>query len=222
MQPTTPASHGRSIRHFFQFGLKSIMLITVICAVALTWWRQRGLIEKLEATREELETCKDELEFQQTVNRIFDVINVDKPKHRELLRVVQRFTGGPLFRLFGSFEKRSVGFPIGDLPFEVVVLHHDSMSIPGGVISVAVLLQDREVVDFVVRDVSTREGSHQPHLEDADNDGKLDFVIDCHPGIWSPPGAKPHTIGYAITSDGFVEMTRPPRPFREFGPAELP
>jgi hypothetical protein len=87
---------------------------------------------------------------------------------------------------------------------EVVLFHCDTHSVPGSVDSVAAMLRDHKLVDVVSRESNTRTEWHEVSLQDTDNDGNVEVVFDCSPGLWS--NSKPFTLAYEISSTGFSEI----------------
>jgi hypothetical protein len=212
-------SRPRSLRSYLQFGLKSLMLATVVCAVAVTWWRQRDLIQELQEAHNTIQQREAEREFNGNLTRAFGAIDLDKSRHRELFYALRNFSRG--FSPFASFHAAHVHPEDGGAPLEVLLFHFDTDSSHGYVATVGILLRNDEIMDFVARNESSRYASHGATLEDADNDGEVELLIDCEPG-WSSVGSQPFVVAYAITPKGFWKMYQPPRQFRPFRPRELP
>ena len=67
---------------------------------------------------------------------------------------------------------------------EMLALHHNSGTIPGGVVTVVALFRDSKCIDVVFRKASTRTETHVVQLTDATNDGLIDAVITVKPGFF--------------------------------------
>ncbi|MHC4403652.1 MAG: hypothetical protein ACYTG0_28685 [Planctomycetota bacterium] len=174
-------------RRWLQFRLKSLLLLTVICAVALTWWRQWKQGAELTAMHEKLQRLEAESEYQHNVNRVLRGLDLENSQHRQAFKVLRYMSGG---WLLNSCQQK----PIGDL--EVLLFHSDTFSIPGSVDSVAAVLRDYELIDLVVRESNTRVEWHDVEFQDTDGDGTVEVVFDCGPGMWSD--SKPFTIVYKV------------------------
>jgi hypothetical protein len=190
--------------------LKSIILISVVCAVALTWWRQRSLVVELGQYRKELEWSQTELELLRNVNDVCRLIDPDIPKQRQLLRALRFISGGVGF--WASFDRRMLVPGYGKGPLEVLIFHHNSHSIPGEIVTIGVLTRGYGVIDFVVHNVSTRVENHEVKLEDQNDDGWPDVVVEGNRGyhlFMDLRTPQPFRSVYVTTDKGFVQLVDP-------------
>ena len=104
-------------RRWCQFGLKSLLLLTVACAVALAWWRERNLIEQLDKTREELRDYQVGVEYYQLVTRGAAAIDRNDPRQQKTFDSLEWFLlYGPPF--LASAQSSEVAQGLGRGPLE--------------------------------------------------------------------------------------------------------
>jgi hypothetical protein len=76
---------------------------------------------------------------------------------------------------------------------EIVFLRSSAMSMPGTDFSMALLLNDRNVIDWVSCWTYNRTANHTPLLEDIDGDGFLDVAFESHDGWRGNLDKRKHT-----------------------------
>jgi len=57
----------KKCRAWLQFGLRSIVLLTVICAIGVTWWRQWRQHSELDSLRAKTRWLESELGIRRAV-----------------------------------------------------------------------------------------------------------------------------------------------------------
>lgn len=182
--------------HRFQFSVRTLVFITVIGAVVITWrqqWKQYERHNELQKRNELLQgqlfQRKSEAEFDIAINEVFQWLDMGRPKHRIAFQLLQ-----PMCYEQERFVviKRSL---IGGSKSGLGVAVFASRSLVGGDLkTVAVLLHYQELVDVIHQD-------GHAELEDANQDGKLDVVF-------SPRCAR-RSIAYDISNGGFQKIEPP-------------
>lgn len=187
-------------RRWLQFGIKSLILVTVAAALAATWWRQWKQQEELNEARQKLRWAEHELEYAEGVKDIFHALDLGDVEHREVARHLQQL-GGTSFLDYATRRQ----FNLEGIHYEIILLHSDAHGIPGIDESLAVVIGNNRVVGFVHHESSTRSEFHTPELKVTGDDGLPELVIHCSPGPWSRL-REDHDIVYTPTSHGFVKQ----------------
>ncbi len=195
MTTTTPK------RRWLQFGLKTLLFLIVLCALVLTWWRQWKQNSELIAMRFESRMLESEVDFLRHFHEVMGTLDLDKPEHRKVFANLRKMHAGWFATSVAKWNGQRAGNRL-----EVMTFHYDTFSSPGCIRTVAVLLRDGELIDAVTREDDPRGERHEVALEDANNDGNIDVVLRCYPGVWRPGPA--FTIIYEITGDGFREFSQ--------------
>jgi hypothetical protein len=198
-QSGSPSPNKRPRRWvYLQFSLTSVVLVTVICAVAITWWLRRRDQEEIRSLRATAESLQAEIEFRESVAGVCRSLDLRKPTHQlamEVLLTIDR----------EGYERRSL--VNGGEHLDVAVFGYPSRVHPGSNYSGAVLLQGYEVVDIVIRNSSTRYEHLEAKLEDHDQDGSIELVFHCQPANLNEPSS---AVRYSITNKGFARLTPDP------------
>src|SRR5262245_56629907 len=83
------ATGNLTMRRYFQFGLKTILWLTVVAAVAVSWWRQRSLRAEIDATRQQLRLLEADTDMRNCVGQLCIGIDPKNPRHIEALKALQ-------------------------------------------------------------------------------------------------------------------------------------
>jgi hypothetical protein len=191
---TDPATKT-SVRPRFQFGLRSLLLLIVVSALAFSAWQQWQLRGELVAWQAKAHGYEQEIELRRGVADVARKLNLNDPEHRRIYQLVG--TMDP--RLGDSLIRQPVNCQ--GARHEVLVFHHDGTQCEGAVESVALLMGARSLVDYVIHNQSDW---HQAKLEDGDRDGQLDVVYHCRTGSYGDK--RLFTERYTIQADGFQRV----------------
>lgn len=186
-----------------RFSLMSAALMMLICSFGAAGYQHRARLTQLLAARRDIDRVASEAELQRICIRALCALDVERAKHRQLFNVIRRVSDGN----WGLIERATVGGPASGL--EVAIFHDGSGMVPGSERSLVILLRNQQFVDAILRMSSNRAESHEVVVEDADENGELDVVFRCRPGIWSE--AEPFTITYAISAQGFERVRKDER-----------
>ena len=181
-------------RRWFQFGLQPLILLIVVCAVALTWWRQYAIVHELQTAREQIRNVEEERSFHKGLARAFQSLNFMDEKHRHTAEALQRMRGWPLV----PFRIDRV---VPDRQLEVLLFSEGAWS--GTRTSVAILLSHSSAVDTMIIETATRLKHHEAEVRDVDEDGAMDLV--CEFGEWGEYKWQTRTVVYNLTSGEFIE-----------------
>ena len=194
-----PAQRKRRRRwNYLQFSLTSVVLVTVICAVAITWWIRRRDQDEIRALRAKAESLRAEMEFYKSVNELCGALDVTRRAPRlalEMLLATDR----------ERFDRRSLT-DAGER-LDVAVFSYPSQAHPGVNLSGAILLRHHNVVDILIRHASTRYEHHEVKIENHDQRGAVEIVFHCQPANLNEAS---HTVRYGITKNGFAALTPDP------------
>jgi hypothetical protein len=190
--PRSASVPARSLRSWLRYRIGTLILVTVGCALVVTWWRQWKQSAELAKVHDELKSRTDELEVMEAIHKVNRAIDLSSAEHRLLFELLNHFGSWP----FSSVVRRAL-----DDNSEIIHLQNDFLSIPGSDLSVTVLLGQDKIIDILTRESSTREETHEATLEDIDKDGVIDVVLHCESGIWCDFEA--FTLSYAVTPEGF-------------------
>lgn len=200
LPPRDGVSPIKTHRSWLRYRLGTLVILTTVCAIGVTWWRQWSLSAELAETRGELARQTSQLAMLEAIHEINRSLELTNPEHRVLFESLQDYGW-----LFSSMDRRQVGTP--DDKTEVILFQNDIIMIPGRDESLAVLLSDGKLLDFVSRQTSTRSESHHVMLEDVDCDGVLEVAFHCQPGMWSN-ASDPFTLYHTVSKEGFGPATR--------------
>lgn len=189
---TKPARH-----RWLQFGLNSLLLLTLIPALAITWWRQWKQSVEIMTLREKLQQVESERDFQYNMFRVLREIDLENKQHRQAFETIQHMDCKWHFE---SFQQRQ----IDDL--DILLFHHNTAFVnPGGWVgSVAAVLRNDTLIDLIVRSAGVRTESHDIGFRDVDGDGVVEVVFDCRPGRWGT--SEPKTIAYQVLQNGHFQI----------------
>lgn len=185
-------------RSRFQFGIRLVMWITVVVAIFLSWWRLWSQEQEIAALRSRQEFLERDVALSRNAFEVCRVLDLKNLQHRSAARLIYRIGPWPL----NSTERREI--MIGGRRAYVIVLHEPGFSIPGEVSTVVALIDKNRVVDLIQREESTEIESHDVRLEDANQDGELDVVIDGERGMRSQ--SQSLKLAYSITAKGFRQI----------------
>jgi hypothetical protein len=179
-------------RRWPQFGLRSLILLTIACALVLTWWRQWRVESQLKRSAR----TQQEAKFNDERNRVYAKLDLENGKHRETFKCLRG-----MLPIFSTSERLLLW--TGPNKYEIVTFRYDDGSIPGRQSTAVLLIEGDRLVDAVARTsyCGIWEEHHQAKLEDASGDGVLDLVI--HEKFTGTDGAS--TVIYQITPEGFYE-----------------
>jgi hypothetical protein len=183
-------------RSWLQFRLGSLIVVMVLCALAVTWWRQWKLTQKLSETQSRLDWEKSRAETMDAALDVIGVIDPTHPEHHRLLKAVERFRG-PLFQ---SVQRHRITESTKE--FEIILFQAPSLTIPGSNRVVAVILDEDRIIDHLIYTSSTREESCEATLKDVDGNGSFDVVIEGERGHMGMSKFEPFRVSYAVTKDG--------------------
>jgi hypothetical protein len=177
------------------------MLVTVVCAVALAWWRERSLIEQLDKTREELRDYQVGVEYYQLVTRGAAAIDRNDPRQQKAFDSLEWFLlYGPPF--FASAQSSEVSQGLGREPLEILLFQAPCIRHSGA--GLCMILREDENVGSQVLDVVEftfwRQTDHA-RLKDVDGDGRVELTVDL--ALGSDELGKAQTLAYSIGRDGF-------------------
>jgi hypothetical protein len=184
-----------SSRRWLQFGLRSLILVTVICALGLTWWRQWRMAVQLREAHETIGRLRNNCDFLKVLTKLATV----DPEQNFVLECASHDwpTDVKRLRLDGQSESSEV------LLFELYVTD----PVPGTDETLAVVMRDDRVIDVAFRRSAWSWESHQAEFADVNGDGKLDLVFHCFPGLWSGY-EPPYDEAFAISNSGFRKLPR--------------
>jgi hypothetical protein len=171
-----------------------LILVTVIVALAVTWWRQWKLSAELRNAQSELPFVRAALEFERNAREVFRTLDLDDPKHRTALELVANMRGPRFFSSSCRQQIRNHGNRL-----DLILFHEDRQSSPGLVRSVAVLIRDSHVVDVLFHDSIKYMGLNEAKLEDVNGDGMPKVVFYSASGT----DAKSPDVVYKVTDHGF-------------------
>ena len=182
---------GSGRRGWFQYGLRSVILLTVACALGVTWWRQLRQNAELDALRAKNHLLQRELEIHRAIADVSTTLDLKNPEHRRIAQLIANmglFFGDSVIRQRIKFQERHC---------EVMVFHHDSSNSHDMVQSIAVLTAGGKLVDYVIHNESAW---HEVKVEDAGN-GTVDLVYHCRNEFVRRPNS--FTERFAISPEGF-------------------
>ena len=194
---TKPAPVVRSgyRRGWFQFGLRSVILLTVACALGVTWWRQWRQNAELESLRSKTVWLERELEIRRAAAEVSKSLNLKNPEHRRIVQLIGRANS-----FFGdSVIRRQVEWP--GRRWEVVVFHHESLASTDVVETIAVLIGGGKLIDYKIHNASAW---HEVKLEDGEQSGSIELVFHCCHEY--APDAEFFTERFSISPEGFQRI----------------
>jgi hypothetical protein len=195
--PFTAATPALSVssRRRLQFGLRSLLLLIVVCALGFAAWRQWQQHRELETWRNRAIFYRREAELRRVVSEVTRKLNLKDPEHRRIVQIVNR-----LSPWFGDSVIRQE-IKLQGVSMEVIVFQDVDLNLEGGAESVVLLFAADRLVDYVIHNASER---HEVKLEDADRDGQLDVVYHCQDGMFK--NGEQFTERYSIRNDGFQRV----------------
>ena len=176
-----------------RFGMRSLLLLVVVCALAASAWRQWQQGRELASWRAKAVSYEQEIELRRGVSDVVSRLNLKDPEHRRLAQLVG--TMGPA----DSLVRQSLTGPGAGR--EILVFHHPGGKCEGATESVALLIGSEGLVDYVIHNESDW---HEALVEDGDRDGQLDIVLHCRTGSYDDK--RLFTERYAIHPDGFQRV----------------
>jgi hypothetical protein len=198
-------------RRWLQYRLGSLIVVMLLCALGLTWWRQwkhRGDLaaawRERDEANERVAMLQARTQHLEAIDSIYRALDLANPEHREVFEVLHRLSGWSLTpvvqRRVDDAGRTSVGFPRGRL--EVLLIDN---AVRGPRCTVAVILKGGAIVDVRRHSSSTLRMSYSATLADPDRDGVLDLVFFCLPG---KANSEPYTLSHTVTAAGFGPEVR--------------
>ena len=182
-----------------KFSITSLLLIIAIIAVAICGHQMRQQAVAFEATRNRLKLTSDRQNVYHRALLLLAGLNDNDPEsenaNKRIRWLIDELHSPPapdspnpeLIEHLWIFGTRADVHSISteDKQYEVLSLHYDSMSIPGGIYTALALFEENELIDYIAHESSTRiENSHEIGLTDSNSDGVSDIEIKIEPGIW--------------------------------------
>lgn len=177
-------------RRSLQFTLRSLIVVIIVCALALTWWRQWRMSSEIADLREKLVWEENHRAFYQVMAQL----DPKYEKQKLTLEWAGRDWPTSLRRLRLDGVKGKLEVWLFDL--------HVTGPVPGTGETLAVTMKDGKVMDLVLRRCAWSYEMHDAAFEDGNGDGRLDLVFHCRPGLWSG-NEPPYDVVYEITTYGF-------------------
>jgi hypothetical protein len=198
-------------RRWLQYRLGSLIVVMLLCALGLTWWRQWKHRDDLAAARRERDEANERVAMLQArtqhleaIDSIYRALDVEIPEHREVFEVLHRLPGWSLApvvqRRVDDAGRTSVGLPMGRL--EVLLIDN---AVTSNHSTVAVILKGGAIVDVLRHTNDSLRVPHSATLADPDRDGVLDLVFFCLPG---KANSEPYTLSHSATAAGFGPEVR--------------
>ena len=183
---------------WFQFGVRSVICVTLIVALVFTWWRQWSQHREIASLRARLNFLERNAQINSNAFLVCRALDLKNPEHRWAAKMLYTFGPWP----FASTERRDL--TLGGRQVSVIVLHEPDCCVPGTVATIVALVADSRLVDLIQREVPTEGESHDVRLEDVNSDGALDVVFDCESRFIDP--SPPTRLAYTISDKGFKRI----------------
>jgi hypothetical protein len=197
---------GITMRRYLQFGLKTILWLTVVVAVAVSWWRQRSLRAEIDATREQMRKLEADVNLRDCVGQVCMAADPKNPRHIEALKALQDARW-----LFYVDRQRINGCDV--IVFEEWLIGNFTGLWYSGT-TAAFLLKGHELADVFVDNTHRVD---QVGFRDFDQDGENDLVFQIGGGAGAVGGS---TRAFTIAGDRFLEITKVADPLEAVPPVD--
>jgi len=141
-------------RRWLQFGLKSILVLTLVVAVYVNWWQMRVQNRQMAEGADRLSRQLRESEFQRNVFRVFRALDLRNAEQNHVLKNLKYVCGH--HDIFTTWH-----WPVEEKRIDVVVFKQTGAGTSGNLTLLAVLLRENQFIDSLVFDGSIFVECHQ-------------------------------------------------------------